>query len=126
MNEPGKVRGLVGRIGGPERLRDVLTSLYARMAADPLIGFFFAQKDLKQVVEGQHAFLMRAFQEVERFHGRHPSVAHRNLAPILRGHFDRRLVILRELLTELGIDALDVDAWVKVEEGMRGVVQQGR
>lgn len=126
MNEPGKVRGLVGRIGGPERLRDVLTSLYARMAADPLIGFFFAQKDLKQVVEGQHAFLMRAFQEVERFHGRHPSVAHRNLAPILRGHFDRRLVILRELLTELAIDALDVDAWVKVEEGMRGVVQQGR
>ena len=125
MSEVGKVKGLVGRVGGPERLRDILTSLYERLAADPLVGFFFDGKDLEKVRDGQHAFLMRAFQEVERFHGQHPSVAHRDLAPILKGHFDRRLVILREVLTAAGLDPLDVDAWVKVEEGMRGVVQEG-
>ena len=123
MSAPGKVRGLVGRVGGPERLRDILTVLYDRLAADPMVGFFFADHDLEKVRDGQHAFLMRAFQEVERFHGRHPSVAHRDLAPILKGHFDRRLTILRGVLREAGLDPLDVDAWVKVEEGMRGVVQ---
>jgi len=123
VSTPGTVRGLVGRLGGADRLRDILTSLYARLEADPIVGFFFDGHDLKKVRDGQHAFLMRAFQEVERFHGRHPGIAHANLVPILKGHFDRRLTILREVLTEAELDPLDVDAWIKVEEGMRGVVQ---
>ncbi len=124
MSKPGKVRGLVGRLGGPESLRDILTVFYDRLAVDPWVGLFFHQKDLVAVRDGQHAFLMRAFQEVERFTGRHPSVAHRELVPIRKGHFDRRVTILREVLQETGVDDLDIEAWVKVEEGMRGVVQQ--
>jgi truncated hemoglobin YjbI len=124
VSKPGKVRGLVGRLGGPERLRDILSVLYDRLAADPWLGFFFDQKDLVAVRDGQHAFLMRAFQEVERFTGRHPSLAHRDLAPIRKGQFDRRITILRDVLQEAGVDGLDIEAWVKVEEGMRGVVQQ--
>lgn len=126
MSQPGKVRGLVGRVGGPEQMRAILTVFYARLAADPLIGFYFDQKDLDEVRDGQHAFLMRAFQEVERFRGRHPSVAHQDLAPIRRGQFDRRLTVLREVLTEAGLDPRDVVAWVRVEEGMRGLIQLGR
>ncbi len=120
----GSVAGLVGRLGGPVRLRAILDDLYARLAADPLIGFFFAGKDLSMLAAGQHAFLMRAFQETERFHGRHPGVAHLELAPIRRGQFDRRLFVLREVLTEQGVHPLDVDAWAKVEEGMRGLIQR--
>jgi truncated hemoglobin YjbI len=117
------VRGLVGRLGGPERLRDILTEFYRRLAADPWIGFFFAGHDLDRVRDGQHAFLMRAFQETERFTGVHPSKAHLQLAPIRRGQFDRRLTILREVLRDAGVPEVDAQAWVRVEEGMRGVVQ---
>ena len=93
---PGSVWGLVGRLGGPDRLREILTVFYDRLVADPIVGFFFAGKDLGKVVDGQHGFLMRAFQETERFAGIHPSKAHVALPPILRGHFDRRLVVLRD------------------------------
>ena len=122
---PGSVWGLVGRLGGPDRLREILTVFYDRLVTDPIVGFFFAGKDLAKVVDGQHGFLMRVFQETERFDGIHPSKAHVDLPPILRGHFDRRLVVLREVLSELGVDPEDVDAWIKVEEGMRRLVQRG-
>ena len=124
MAGEGRVRGLVDRIGGPDRLRGILGVFYNRARDHLLIGFFFAGKDLEKVADGQHAFLMRAFQETERFHGIHPSKAHVDLAPIQRGHFDRRLVVLRQVLEECGLHPLDVGAWLKVEEGMRGVVQR--
>lgn len=121
---PGSVRGLVGRLGGPDRMREILAVFYDRLVGDSIVGFFFAGKDMVKVVDGQHGFLMRAFQETERFHGIHPSKAHVDLAPILRGQFDRRLFILREVLTAEGIHKDDIDAWVKVEEGMRRLIQK--
>lgn len=119
------MRGLVSRLGGPERLRAILEVFYQRLLGDSLVGFFFAGRDLTKITAGQHAFLMRAFQETERFDGVHPSRAHVSLPPILRGHFDRRLVVLREVLEAEGVDPADIEAWLKVERGMRGVVQVG-
>lgn len=119
------MRGLVSRLGGPERLRAILEVFYQRLLGDSLVGFFFAGRDLTKITAGQHAFLMRAFQENERFDGVHPSRAHVSLPPILRGHFDRRLVVLREVLEAEGVDPADIEAWLKVERGMRGVVQVG-
>lgn len=121
--KPGSVRGLVGRLGGPEQLRAILRIFYERLFMDSLVGFFFAGKDLEEIVDGQHGFLMRAFQETPRFTGVHPGEAHRELPPILRGHFDRRLVMLREVLVEQGVDPADVEAWMRVEEGMRRLIQ---
>ncbi|MHC4813925.1 MAG: globin domain-containing protein [Planctomycetota bacterium] len=122
----GKVRGLVGRIGGPERLREILHRFYQQLFEDPIVGFFFDGQDLDKIVSGQHAFLMRAFQETERFTGVHPGKAHVDLPPIRRGQFDRRLAVLREVLTAEGLDPADVDAWVKVEEGMRRLIEKKR
>ena len=118
-SQVGSVRGLVDRVGGPDRLREILKRFYARLAPDPIVGFFFAGFDLDEIVEGQWGFLMRAFGAAERFLGKNPLVAHRELPPILRGHFDRRLLVLREVLTEEGLDPADIDAWIKVENGFR-------
>lgn len=119
------VHGLVDRLGGadpargPERLRELLTIFYARLEHDPIVGFFFAPFDLAVIVEGQWGFLMRAFGAAERFHGRNPLVAHKDLPPILPGHFDRRIKVLREVLLEEGVDPDDVERWIKVENGFR-------
>lgn len=120
---PGKVWGLVGRLGGPARLREILERFYAVLSRDVLVGFFFHGRDLASIIDGQFRFLMRAFQEVERHDGVHPGAAHKELPPILRGHFDRRLRILRETLEAEGVDPLDIEAWLKVEEGMRRLIQ---
>ncbi len=113
----------MGRLGGPERLRKILDIFYQRVQFDPLIGFFFAGQDLAKIREGQWQFLMRAFQETERLIGTHPSQAHLELAPILKGHFDRRLLVLGEVLEQEGVHPLDIKAWLKVEEGMRRLIQ---
>lgn len=117
-------RGMVDRIGGPERLRVILADFYARMARDPMLGFFFSGRDLERIVAGQHAFLLRALGATDRFDGRHPGVAHRGLPPILRGHFDRRLQILSETLADHGVAEADARRWRRLEESFRGVVQQ--
>ncbi len=117
------VRGLVERLGGEERLLEILRLFYARMAEDLIVGFFFAGHDLEQIVQGQHAFLLRATGTRDWFNGKHPSVAHRGLTPILRGHFDRRLVLLTEILEQEGVAPGDRDAWLRLESGFRAVVQ---
>ncbi len=120
---PGMAWGMVDRVGGPERLRALVEKFYQRMALDSIIGFFFAGRDLQRIVDGQTAFLMRCFGATERYKGRPPNKAHAALPPIRRGQFNRRMQILRETLTEEGLPADDVEAWVKVEEGFRGLLQ---
>ena len=114
---------LVTRIGGPERLHEILTRFYERLAADVIVGFFFVGHDLGAIIDGQHAFLCWAFGAADELHARHPRDAHRSLVPILRGHFDRRMTILRECLEAEGLAAADIEAWLKVERSMRAVVQ---
>ncbi len=116
-------RGLLGRIGGVEALRRILRRFYARMAADPMVGFFFAGRDLGAIVEGQLGFLLWAFGEVPQLRVRHPKDAHGQLPPILRGHFDRRLVLLEETLREAGLSEEDVQAWIKIESALRRRIQ---
>jgi truncated hemoglobin YjbI len=116
-------RGLVERFGGVDGLRRILRRFYARLAADPMVGFFFAGRDLGGIVEGQLGFLLYAFGEVPQLRVRHPRDAHGGLPPILRGHFDRRLVVLEETLREAGLSDEDVRAWLKIETALRRQVQ---
>lgn len=123
MSDPGN-DGLVERAGGPAGVRRVLQRFYRKLADDPMVGFHFAGRDLDQIVDGQLGFLLKAFGVEADFRGRHPSVAHRDLAPILRGQFDRRLVLLEETLREEGLSGDDREGWVGVERSMRSVVQK--
>ena len=116
-------RGLVDRLGGEARLRGILERFYGELVGDPMVGFFFAGHDLDKVIEGQYRFLLRAFGKVERFEGRNPGSAHVDMAPILRGHFDRRLRVLEQVLDREGLDPQDRDAWIRVEEGFRKLIQ---
>ncbi len=118
--------GLVERLGGSGELRRITARFYGKLAMDPMVGFFFAGHDLDRVIDGQVGFLLKAFGESRAFTGRHPSIAHRELAPILRGHFDRRLVLLEETLIEEGVDEEDRKLWLGVERSMRSVVQSAR
>ncbi len=88
-----------------------------------MVGFFFAGRDLGAIVEGQLGFLLWALGEVPQLRVRHPRDAHGGLPPILRGHFDRRLVVLEETLREAGLGDDDIKAWLKIESALRKQVQ---
>jgi truncated hemoglobin YjbI len=115
-------------VGSTERLLTILEDFYEKMARDTMIGFFFrephAKKTVKQIALQQHGFLLRAMGETKTYAGKTPAQAHTELPPILPGHFDRRLKILREVLVEHGLPEEQIETWIQFESTFRDVVVQ--
>ena len=65
---------------------------------------------------------MNAAGLIDAIEGKGPSTAHSTLPPILSGHFDRRILLLRETLIEAGINATLLELWVQFEESFRAQV----
>jgi truncated hemoglobin YjbI len=112
-------------IGKEEGLKSLLDKFYQALSQDVIVGFFFDQKDLSKIAEKQKEFLMRGWGITASYSGKSPATAHINLAPILKGHFDRRLVILRELLErETQLSASQIKLWLDFEELFRNTIQK--
>jgi hemoglobin len=122
VNRP-ELKQLFVKAGGEAGLTAILRDFYARMAKDVLIGFFFDGKDTDLIADRQRSFLMRAMGAVPSYTGKPPAQAHENLAPILSGHFDRRLRILEATLKDHGLSVEDIRIWVSFENAFReGIV----
>ena len=107
---------------GEEKIRDILHRFYLKMSDDILLGFFFDGKDLAHIAERQGDFLLRAMGAVPSYSGLAPSDAHREIAPILSGHFDRRLKLLEEILVESKLTPKEVIAWIGFENAFRDAI----
>jgi truncated hemoglobin YjbI len=116
---------LVQEIGGESALFGILKDFYTRMSKDLMIGFFFEKHDLGAISKMQGQFLLNAAGIAKSYPGRGPSTAHLAMPPILSGHFDRRLVILRETLQEHLLNEAQQNLWVRFEESFRSVVVSG-
>lgn len=92
------------------------------MAGDIIIGFFFDGKDLDKIADMQRSFLMRAMGATPSYSGLPPAKAHDKLAPILSGHFDRRLRILEETLAAHGLADEDIRTWISFESAFRDAI----
>jgi hemoglobin len=112
-------------VGGDQGLQRLLRDFYRRMAQDPMIGFFFAGLDTDEIASRQAQFLSRAMGATPSYSGKAPAQAHAGLAPILPGHFDRRLRILEETLREHGLSAEDIRTWVEFENSFRAGIVRG-
>jgi truncated hemoglobin YjbI len=113
---------LGGEQGANERIRTILAKFYKIMSADTMLGFFFHGKNLSHIVEQQSLFLLRAMGAAVSFTGLPPSKAHSKIPPILKGHFDRRLLILRDLLQSEELSAEAVETWIAFENQFRKVI----
>jgi hemoglobin len=111
------------KIGAEPGLEALLQEFYARMANDVLIGFFFTGKNVPAIASKQKEFLMKAMGVAPSYEGKAPAQAHTKLAPILKGHFDRRLQILEDLLKEKGLPEADWKAWIAFENAFRNGIQ---
>ncbi len=111
-------------IGGEDGLGRILERFYFKLSHDPMVGFFFDQKNLEHIISQQKSFLMRAMGATPHYTGLPPARAHQKLAPILPGHFDRRLQILREVLTAHALPQEDIEVWIQFENSFRqGIVR---
>jgi hemoglobin len=108
--------------GGADGIERILRKFYKKMENDILVGFFFAGKDLEHIIQQQKSFILRAMGAIDEYRGKSPKKAHEDLPPILKGHFDRRMKLLRETLEEEGLSEKAVTAWTNFENQFRGAL----
>ena len=92
------------------------------MSEDVLIGYFFTGKDTQTVADRQLEFLLVAMGVKTEYRGKIPTHAHLELPPIYTGHFDRRLVILKQTLSDEGLSEDEIQIWIEFEEAFREVI----
>jgi hemoglobin len=117
-----KLQNLIEGIGGKDALVRILDDFYQRMSKDTLIGFFFAGKNLQNIVEKQSQFLLKAAGLTEDYKGLPPQRAHSKLPPILGGHFDRRTQILKETLEAYQLSKDQIEIWLGFERTFRDAI----
>lgn len=116
------IKVLIESIGGPPVLFQLLLEFYQEMSRDPMIGFFFDGKDLVATSKKQGEFILMAAGLIPAYQGRGPATAHAEMPPILAGHFDRRITLLKGLLHRKGLTPEQIRLWSDFEESFRAVV----
>ena len=99
------------KIGG-DKLREVITDFYARIFDDVMIGFMFKGKDRQRLIdkEWELAAALLGAPGVT-YTGRPMRTAHAQHT-IFGGHFERRLQILKETLSDHAIDPDVQRIWI--------------
>ncbi len=115
---------LFNQVGGEIGLELILDDFYQRMEKDVLIGYFFADKNIKQIAQKQKEFLLFAMGVSQSYQGKTPTQAHQNLPPFFSGHFDRRLTLLRETLKDHQLNDQAIQIWIDFEESYRSRLVQ--
>ena len=122
MSDDPQDWSLSEEVGGEERLREIVHDFYERVFADPMIGFFFANSDLDDIVDAQVQYVRaRLGDERVTYTGEPIRRAHLE-HPILSGHFDRRHTILVETLDDYEVPEHVREAWIELEQRLRELV----
>jgi truncated hemoglobin YjbI len=117
-----QLKALFQTIGGEQQLKEILRDFYNRMSTDILIGYFFDGKDVMAIADRQKEFLMYAMSASPSYEGKLPTSAHLELPPVWTGHFDRRLLLLKETLKDHGLTQAQIDIWIQFEDAFRSVI----
>jgi hemoglobin len=103
---------------GEEPLRAVVTDFYRRVFDDVMIGFLFIGKDRQRLIDKECEFTARFLGATTPYTGRPMREAHAR-SPIMGGHFDRRLTILRQTLADHQIHTEVAEAWLDHQMRLR-------
>lgn len=87
-----------------------------------MVGYFFAGKNPNEIADKQLQFLKFAMGVSPTYSGKTPTTAHLGLPPIFSGHFDRRLVLLRETLSQHQVADEDIRTWINFENAFRDLL----
>lgn len=117
-----RFRKVLQEIGGESQVKLILRDFYSRMAKDILIGYFFSGKDVQLIADQQAQFLLYAVGLNSTYQGKLPATAHLSSPPILKGHFDRRLVLLGETLKDHGLSDKNIRTWIGFENAFRNLI----
>lgn len=88
---------LFEKLGGENRLREIINTFVDRVFEDRMIGFFFRNADSRRIKELEYQLAAELLGAEVEYQGRPLAKVHAN-HPIMGGHFARRRQILSETL----------------------------
>jgi truncated hemoglobin YjbI len=109
---------------GADRVGRVIDALVRREAADWVIGFLFEGADLDAIVAHETALAINHLGGTARYGGRPLGAVHRPKR-INRGHFRRRMALLRQQLEVADIPDDVASRWLAHDSALEGVVTNG-
>ncbi|RMD98295.1 MAG: group 1 truncated hemoglobin [Deltaproteobacteria bacterium] len=112
-------------LGGEGPLHRIIDTFVDRMFDDIMIGFFFKGVDRDRLKAMEYAFSAAFLGAPVQYRGKPIEAAHAR-HPIMEGHFDRRLAILRETLIEAEVPEVIREAWLAHTEQLRPLVTRNR
>lgn len=110
-------------LGGEAGVRPIVDRLIERVSSDLMIGFFFRAADLERVKRHELEWARAHLGGPAAYTGRSLPEAHR-AHPIAEGHFERRLKILEEVLTEHEVPAEIRAEWLAHDRAQLAAVVQ--
>lgn len=118
--------GLPEAAGGERALLAMLQDLYDRLYLDPMVGFLFEPHDKATLIAHQYSYVCAYLGDrVGEYQGRSMRRAHESL-PLLGAHFDRRHVILKQVMEAHQLPTHVVQAWLELEQRLKPfIVRQG-
>lgn len=98
-----------------------VAEFYVRAFADVMIGHFFFKSDITHITNQQIAFVSAMLGGPSNYSGKPLKLAHKPflIRPV---HFNRRQVLMRDVLNDLGLEPKLRDAWLAVEDQFRQVI----
>jgi len=106
---------------GEEKLRALVVDFYDRVFADAMIGFLFVGKNRPRLIEKEFEFAAALLGAKIRYTGRSIKSAHAKV-PVLGGHFDRRMQILKDTLADHAVDSEVQKKWLDHSSSLRALV----
>lgn len=112
---------LIEKLGGMDKLRQIIDTFVDRTFSDLMIGFFFRKADRQRVKEKEFEFAARFLGADIPYTGRSIKEAHA-AHRIMGGQFARRKKILEEVLREFNVPEDVILAWLEHTETLRSQV----
>lgn len=112
------------RLGEQAGIAAHIDAFVDRVASDWVIGFLFEGRDLARIKRHETSLACMHRGGPAAYSGRPLGAVHQPLR-INRGHFRRRLAILRTVLSERGVPDDIVDRWIRHEQRLEPAIVDG-
>ena len=118
---PGGAATDLERLGGDAGLRRLMERFVREMSTDFVIGFLFEGKDLARISQHEAELASGLFGGAMPYQGRPLASLHRAMR-IHRGHFRRRLFVLRRTLEAEAVPPDLVERWIAHHASMEHAI----
>ncbi len=111
-------------MGGHDKVTAVMADFVSRTFGDFIIGYLFEGRDQARITKHEIQYATAHLGGPNAYAGRPIGSTHRPLR-INKGHFRRRLAILRTTLRDHGVDEDIIDRWIAREAKLESVITDG-